>query len=149
MNGDDRSTGTHRPHLLAEIDERDTRGSITVDPNVLVEVIELTARSIDGISGFVSAKKAAGHTHSIVDGPEPRADGSWHEQHGIRVNLTDGVIDAELTITVESGIAIPGLASELQDRLRVSAERLLGFRIGSLSIRVADVVAPLTKGEGS
>ena len=148
MSGDDRTAGEGRPHLLAEIDEGDARGSITVDPNVLVEVIELTARSIEGVAGFVSPKKASGRTHSIVDGPEPGTDGSWHEHNGIRVNLIDGVIDADLTITIESGVAIPGLASELQSRLRASAEQLLGFRIGSLAIHVADIVTPSDKGEG-
>ena len=142
MRGDDRTVDAARPHLLAEIDEGDAHGAITVDSNVLAELIELTARSVDGVSGFVASKNASGPAHSIVDGPEPPEDGWWHEPHGIRVNLTNGVIDAELTITVESGIAIPTLARDLQGRLRASAEQLLGFRIGSLAIHVAEIVAP-------
>jgi uncharacterized alkaline shock family protein YloU len=149
MSGDARTAEERRPYLLAEIEEGAARGAITVDPNVLVEVIELAARSIEGVSGFVSPTKASGRTHSIVEGSEPRANGMWHEQNGIRVSLADGVIDAELTIVVESGAAIPGLASDLQDCLRASTEQLLGFRIGSLAIHVADVVPPQVKGAGA
>lgn len=146
---DERAAGPMRSHLLAEAEEGDARGIITVEPNVLVEVIELTARSIEGVSGFVSSKKAGGRAHSIMHGPEPRAEGTWHEHRGILVGLTDGIVDADLTITVESGVSIPTLAQELQNRLRASTEQLLGFRIGLLAIHVADIVPPSDKAGGA
>lgn len=129
-------------HLLAEVDDDGVCGTITVDPNLLIKVIELTAASIDGISGIVPKGKSSGRIHSIVEGTAARATGSWHEQRGIRVNLLDGELDAELTISVETGVSIPDLARAIQTRLRAAVERLLGFTVGSLAIHVTDIVSP-------
>lgn len=144
MSGD-----SGRRHVLSEIDDDGVCGTITVDPNVLIEVIQLTAGSIVGVAGIDSRGRRPGRLHSIVEGNVPGAIGSWHERRGSRVSLVDGELNAQLTITVESAISVPDVAREIQTRPQATVERLLGFTVGSLSIHVTGIVSTSESGQDS
>jgi uncharacterized alkaline shock family protein YloU len=127
-------------HVLAELVEDGVRGTISLAPNVLVDILEVTAESVDGVTGVLKGRRSATRrTYPIGETIEAGASGQWYSSRGIRVQVADGIVQAELSVAVRSGATIPDIAREIQDRVAVAIEKMLGLRTGPIAIHVIEI----------
>ena len=124
--------------ILDTVNDVDARGTITFSPEVLVDMIELSAENVPGLVKFAARHRAGRALEIQAAGPTAPA-GKPYEKRGIRVRMADDVIDADLAVVVEAGTAVPQLGRELQERVAVAVGRMLGMRVGEVNVRVVEV----------
>ena len=125
--------------VLDTVNDVDVRGTITFSPDVLVDMIELSAENVPGLVKFASRHRAGKRALEIQSAEPNDSAGKPYEKRGIRVRMTDDVIDADLAVVVEGGTAVPQLGRELQGRVAVAVGRMLGMRVGEVNVRVVEV----------
>ena len=129
-------------HVLAEVSEDGMRGTISVAPNVLAEIIELASAGTEGLVRFVAPGR--GRTRSLPIQDEEQAEtkgGGWYSRSGIRVSLENATVDADLSIEVQHGANVPALAEELKRRINEAVDRMLGLRTGAIAIHVRSIAS--------
>jgi uncharacterized alkaline shock family protein YloU len=130
----------HNDHVLAELVENGVRGTISLAPGVLVDILEVTAESVDGVTGVVKGRRSAGkRSYPIAETTGTDASGNWYSSRGIRVQVDDGDVHAELSVAVRAGTSIPDVARQIQDRVADSIEMMLGLRTGPIAIHVIEI----------
>ena len=107
--------------VLVEISEDGIQGTISVAPNVLVDIIELASAGTEGFVRFVAPGRGRALSLPIheADEAEPGA-GDWYARNGVRVRLENATINADLTIQVQHGANVPILAEELKRRMELA-----------------------------
>lgn len=135
-------------HVLAEVSEDGMRGTISVAPNVLAEIIELASAGTNGLVRFVAPGR--GRTRSLpIQEVEPvqTKGADWYSRSGVRVRLDNGTVDADLSIEVQQGANVPALAEDLKRRISEAIDRMLGLRTGMIAVHVRSIV-PGARGSG-
>jgi len=125
--------------LLDTVDDVDARGTITFSPDVLIDMIELSAHGVPGLVRFAGRHRVGKRSLEIRAAEPAEAAGKSYERRGIRVRMTDGVIDADLAVVVDAGTTVPRLGHEIQGRVAVAVGRMLGMRVGEVNVRVVEV----------
>lgn len=125
--------------LLDTVNDVDARGTITFSPDVLVDMIELSADGVPGLVRFAGRHRAGKRSLEIQAAEPAEAARKPYEKRGIRVRMTDDVIDADLAVVVEAGTPVPRLGHDLQGRVAVAVGRMLGMRVGEVNVRVVEV----------
>jgi uncharacterized alkaline shock family protein YloU len=142
------STEPNDHYMLAEVTEDGVHGTISVSPNVLVDIIELATRGTDGFVRFVSPGHGRSRWLPVSDEEQTNSrEGSWYSRSGIRVRLEDGAIDADLSVEARHGVNVPALGDELKRRIDEAIDRMLGLRTGTISVHVR-AIADAGNGSG-
>ena len=125
--------------ILDTVNDIDARGTITFSPEVLVDMIELSAENVPGLVKFAGRHRASKRALVVQSAEAGEAAGKPFEKRGIRVRIADDRIEADLAVVVEAGTSVPHLGHELQGRVAVAVERMLGMRVGEVNVRVVEV----------
>jgi len=132
-------------HVLAEVSEDGMRGTISVAPNVLAEIIELASAGTDGLVRFVAPGRGRARSLPIQEEEQVETKGAdWYSRSGIRVRLDNGTVDADLSIEVQQGVNVPALAEELKRRISGAIDRMLGLKTGTIAVHVRSIVPGAT-----
>jgi uncharacterized alkaline shock family protein YloU len=127
-------------HVLVEVSEDGMRGTITVAPNVLADIIELASAGTEGLIRFVAPGRGRARSLPIHEGDEAESrSGEWYARNGIRVRLENATIDADLSIEVQHGANVPVLAEELKRRISDAVDRMLGLKTGAIAVHVRSI----------
>ena len=126
------------PYILADFDEDGLTGSISIDPGVLVEMIEVTADSIPAISRIAGSRRGVARKKHLIaaDGPEPDQGDGWFSQRGVRVRIIDESLEASVNVVLRHGTSVPAVAAEIQEQVSVVVEKMFGLRTESLAVHV-------------
>ena len=135
----DRIPNVQDVRLLDTVDTGDARGTITFSPGVLVDMIELSTEGVPGLVRFAGLRRSGKRALELQAADSTEVGGKPFERRGIRVRMTDDVIDADLAVVVEAGTPVPRLGHELQSRVAVAVGRTLGMRVGEVNVRVVEV----------
>ena len=130
-------------HVLAEVSDDGTHGTISVAPNVLAEIVELASAGTDGLVRFVAPGRGRDRALPIRDEEqiEPKS-GDWYSRSGIRVRLDSATVDADLSIEVQQGANLPALAEELKQRILAvdfNPETLAQLEAAGVACRYGDI----------
>lgn len=122
------------------IDDGEVRGSITIAPAVLIELIELTARDIPGLLAIASPKrKGRGSVLAIQASEERETKGKTYQRGGVKVRIDGDTIAADITITIQTGAKVPVIGTTVQTRVATAVERMLGMRVTDINVHVVDI----------
>jgi uncharacterized alkaline shock family protein YloU len=109
------------------------RGTIRVAPAVLIELIELTVRDIDGV---------------IELRPRPRRTRLPHEHEGksyddgkVRVAVHGDRIETDIAVSIRQGTNITKLTGTIQRQVARAVERMLGMTASTVDIYI-DAIEP-------
>jgi len=122
------------------IAESDARGTIAIAPNVLLELIELTVRNVDGLVGLAgSGRKSRGRMLPIQDAADHEPKGKSYHRGGVRVRIDGDQIETDIAVVIRSGTHVPRLGQAIQERISVAVERMLGMTATEVNVHVAEI----------
>ena len=108
------------------------RGTIRVAPSVLIEMIELTVKDVDGVVELRSRPK------------RPRQDenpaGKCYDDGKVRVVLLGDQIETDIAVSLRQGVNIGKVTRDIQHQVARAVERMLGMTASAVNIYVDDVV---------
>ncbi len=106
-------------------------GKIRVWPEVIEQVAALTAREVEGVAGL---------------GRVPGRRLARHRPAGVRVEIRDGQVFAEVYIRVRGGFTALEVARTVQQEVAEAVERTIGLPVAEVVVCVQDVEALPTEG---
>jgi uncharacterized alkaline shock family protein YloU len=126
-------------HVLTELEEDGVRGTVTIAPAVLVEIIEGATLPIDGVLKIVNPRRGARKSHAITGESGADDSGHWHSRRGIRVRIRENTVDAEVSVALRMNASIPDIAQGIQERVAQTVERMLGMQTGPIAVHVVQL----------
>lgn len=109
------------------------RGTVRIAPAVLIELIEMTVRDIDGVAGFRSRRR---QKQSRV---EP-AIGKSYDNGKITVSVSGDRIAADVSIAIDRGTNVTELSREIQQSVGNAIGRMLGLSVQNVNVFIEEVV---------
>ena len=104
------------------------RGTIRVAPAVLIQLIELTVRDIDGVQELRSRPRK---TRQMTE-----HEGKTYDDGKVRVAVHGDRIDADIAIALKGGVPIAKVTGAIQTQVARSVERMLGMTASSVNIYI-------------
>ena len=65
--------------------------------------------------------------------------GAKNLSKGVRVDVLDGIVTANLNLNIRYGYAIPEVSGNVQERVRAAIENMTGLEVGTVNVRIASV----------
>lgn len=109
--------------------KEDQFGEIRVVDDVVTIIAGLAATEVEGVSSMVG-----NITNEIV-----AKTGVKNLSKGVRVDVLDGIVTADLNLNIKYGYAIPEVSGNVQERVRTAIENMTGLEVGTVNVRIASV----------
>ncbi len=109
--------------------KEDQFGEIRVVDDVVTIIAGLAATEVEGVSSM-----AGNITAEIV-----AKTGAKNLSKGVRVDVLDGIVTANLNLNIRYGYAIPEVSGNVQERVRAAIENMTGLEVGTVNVRIASV----------
>jgi uncharacterized alkaline shock family protein YloU len=108
-------------------------GTIRVAPEVLIELIELTVRDIDGVASLRARPRR----------PKRESDdaGKCYDDGKVRVVVLGDQIETDIAVSILQGVNVTKLTDVIQKQVSRAVERMLGMTASSVNIYIDDVVS--------
>lgn len=109
------------------------RGTIRVAPQVLIELIELTVRDIDGVVSLRARQRR----------PLRASDdaGKCYDDGKVRVVVLGNQIETDIAVSIRRDMNVTKLTYAIQKQVSRAVERMLGMTASSVNIYIDDVVS--------
>jgi uncharacterized alkaline shock family protein YloU len=104
-------------------------GEIRVADEVIAIVAGLAATEVEGVSSM-----AGNITNELVS-----KLGMKNLSKGVRIELTDNVVEAFVSINIAYGYSIPEVSAKVQERVKNAIENMTGLDVAEVNIRIATV----------
>lgn len=104
------------------------RGTIRIAPAVLIQLIELTVRDVDGVLDLRSRPRK---TRQM-----PELDGKTYDDGKVRVALHGDRIDADIAVALKGGVSVAKVTDTIQVQVARAVERMLGMTASSVNIYI-------------
>jgi len=112
-----------------------TPGRTVVADAVVAKVAGIAAREVPGVHALGGgAARAFGAIRDVV--------GSADLGQGVRVEVGETQVAADVTIVVEYPVAISRVADEVRAAVAAAIEQLVGMEVAEVNVAVADVHVP-------
>ncbi len=105
------------------------KGEIKIADDVVAVIASLAAQEVEGIGRMTGG---IGKTIMSYVGVK-KAD------KGARVEVADGVVRVDLSITVQYGFSIPDVCKAVQEKVKNSIETMTGLIVADVNVNVARV----------
>lgn len=112
----------------------EVRGTVRIAPAVLIQLIETTVLDISGVVALTS------HKRKKLDDASGEPRGKSFDDGKVRVTVDGDQIDADVSITVQSGTNVSRLSDQIRQRVGVAAGRMLGMTVRTVDVYVDDIV---------
>ena len=109
--------------------KEDQFGEIRVVDDVVTIIAGLAATEVEGVGSM-----AGNITNEIV-----AKTGAKNLSKGVRVDVMDGIVTADLNLNIKYGYAIPEVSGNVQERVRTAIENMTGLEVGTVNVRIASV----------
>lgn len=112
--------------------DTNVKGTVRIAPAVLIQLIETTVKSIDGVIGLTNRKGKK---------REEEITGKAFDDGKVRVIVDGDQIDTDIAITVAAGMNVASVTDKIRHDVGVAAGRMLGMTVRSVNIYVDNIVA--------
>ena len=104
-------------------------GTVKIADDVIAMIAGMAATEVPGVSAM--AGNVGNNLLSLV--------GYKNLQKGVRVEILDGEVRADLSIIVDYGYNIPSVSAKVQDKVKSTIESMTGLKASTVNIRVSGV----------
>jgi len=120
-------TPTHKEPPMTE---ETTPGTTTVSPDVLIAIARLEALKVEGV-----------HQLAPVPGGVNRFFRKGGSE-GVRIEISDGVVDVDLYVVLESNVNLRQVSREIQKAIARAITEMVGMTVGRIDIHIEDIHYP-------
>ena len=96
-------------------------GNTTIAPEVMETIIEMTATDTQGVARLSSNANA---------------------QNGVKMKITDGVVNADIYLVLESDCSTLEVCKRVQTKVARAIKEMVGMNVGSVNIHIEDFSYP-------
>ena len=107
-------------------------GTVRIADDVVATIIAYTAMEVEGVAGL---QGNAGEGFL-------RKAGMKRPNVGVKVDMEDGNVKADLSITMDYGYNIPATCSKIQTRVKQAVESMTGLVAEDVNVRIAGIRMP-------
>lgn len=107
----------------------DKLGEVKIADEVVAIIAGLAATEVDGVSSM-----AGNITNELVS-----KLGMKNLSKGIRVEVSDGIVQADVALNIAYGYAIPDVSAKVQEKVKTAIENMTGLEVSGVNIRIASV----------
>ena len=107
-------------------------GTVRIADDVVATIIAYTAMEVEGVADL---QGSAGQ--GIL-----RKAGVSRPAMGVKVDMQDGNVKADLSITMDYGYNIPATCSKIQTRVKQAVESMTGLVAEDINVRIAGIRMP-------
>ncbi len=104
-------------------------GEVKIADDVVAVIAALAAQEVEGVGSM-----AGGIGKNIM-----AYVGVKKGEKGVRVEVADGIVKAEISITVKYGCSIPRVSRKVQEKVKNAIENMTGLSVSDVNIRVAGI----------
>ncbi len=109
--------------------ENDVAGEIKIADDVVAAIASLAAQEVDGVG-----KMNSGIGKTIMGYVGMKA-----ADKGVKVEVSEDIVKAELTINIKYGHSIPEVSRNVQAKVKSAIETMTGLAVADVNIRVSGV----------
>lgn len=106
----------------------DSPGTIRIAPEVLATIVNLTAMSVPGIVAMAQVPRSR-----LLGRGEPDAT------RGVRVDVRDNTVHADLYVVVAHGTNMVAVGNELQHKVAQAVHEMLGMGVRGINVYIQGI----------
>jgi uncharacterized alkaline shock family protein YloU len=110
----------------------DEIGTVRIADDVVSAIIAYAAKEVEGVAGLAG---------NAGDGFLKKA-GMKRPSMGVRVEMENGNVKADLSLIMDYGYNIPATSSKVQTRVRQAVENMTGLHVEDVDVRIAGIHMP-------
>ncbi len=107
-------------------------GTVRIADEVVSAIIAYAAKEVDGVAGLAG---------NAGDGFLQKA-GVKRPSMGVRVELENGTVRADLSLIMDYGYNIPATCSTVQTKVVQTVENMTGLEVSDVNVRIAGIKMP-------
>lgn len=104
-------------------------GEVKIADDVVAMIAGLAATELDGV-----AATAGNITNELMSKVGMKSLGK-----GVHVEVVEGVVTVDLTLTMEYGYNIPKTCSTVQEKVKAAIENMTGLEVSDVNVRIAGI----------
>lgn len=104
-------------------------GSVKIADDVVAMIASIAATEVEGVSAMIG---------NITNELMSKA-GMKKLTKGVKVDVLNGVVTVELSVTLEYGYSIPATCQKVQDKVKTAIENMTGLEVADVNIRIASI----------
>ena len=104
-------------------------GEVKIADDVVAVIAALAAQEVEGVGAMT---EGIGQTIMAYVGVKTG-------EKGVRVEVAEGVVRADLTLTIQYGYSIPEVSRKVQEKVKHAIENMTGLSVADVNIRVAGI----------
>lgn len=109
--------------------EDENIGSVKIADDVVAMIASIAATEVEGVSAMIG-----NITNELMS-----KVGMKKLTKGVKVDVIDGVVTADLSVTLEYGYNIPVTCQKVQEKVKTAIENMTGLEVADVNIRIASV----------
>lgn len=109
--------------------EDENIGSVKIADDVVAMIASIAATEVEGVSAMIG-----NITNELMS-----KVGMKKLTKGVKVDVINGVVTADLSVTLEYGYNIPATCQKVQEKVKSSIENMTGLEVADVNIRIASV----------
>ncbi len=111
------------------LEEKEDMGTVQIADDVVAMIAALAATEVDGVSAM-----AGNITNDLM-----KRVGMKTLNKGVKVEVKEGRVRADLALIVRYGYNIPGTCQKVQYKVKTAIENMTGLEVTDVNIRIAGV----------
>ncbi len=114
-----------------------TPGKTTIAPEVLLTIVQLTVLKVPGVSSLSPSPNSVNRLFNLSRKKQP-----LQGNEGVRIEITDDVVYADLYIVVKSEYNVRDVSHNIQHEVERAISEMIGMQVGRVNIHIEDVEYP-------
>ena len=107
-------------------------GTVRIADEVVSAIVAYAAKEVDGVAGLAG---------NAGDGILKKA-GMKRPAMGVRVEMDNGNVRADLSLMMDYGFNIPATCSMVQNKVAQAVENMTGLHVSDVNVRIAGIRMP-------
>lgn len=107
----------------------DEFGTVKIANDVVAMIAGLAATEVEGVSAMV------GNITNEIMGKV----GMKKQTKGVKIDILDGNVSVELSVTLEYGYNIATTCKKVQEKVKSAIETMTGFAVSDVNIRIVGI----------
>ncbi len=107
----------------------DVQGEVKIADDVVAAIAAIAAGEVDGVG------QSSGNLGTAI----MAYVGMKKNDKSVKVDVAEGIVHVEMTITVQYGYSIPDVSKKVQEKVKSSIEGMTGLSVADINVRISGI----------